>query len=168
MLEEEFGRLLHTMGWELLRKNYQNNHTEEEEDIAQELRLSMLRAGSYYKRQIYIESCFNVVEKYAKGMNVDILNELKSLWKDRTRHGANRQKFGPYQEDMLFQLVKKVVPKNLQPDPQKPLTVDTKFSTYCKAIAWNAQKNIGKKITKEKFWRSGQVSISEFDYLGST
>jgi len=54
VLEDKFEDLLHYAGWQLLKKNSQNNHTEEEEDIAQELRLSMIRAGSYYKRQVYI------------------------------------------------------------------------------------------------------------------
>ena len=168
VLEDKFEDLLHYAGWQLLKKNSQNNHTEEEEDIAQELRLSMIRAGSYYKRQVYIENCFKIAKNHVEnGIVKCVLNELQNLWNNRTRHGANRQKFGPHQEEMLIRIVRKHVPKLERPDPNASLKVDSKFSTYCKAIAWNAQKSIGKKITKEKGWRSGQVSISEYDYLGA-
>jgi hypothetical protein len=44
--------------------------------------------------------------------------------------------------------------------------MDSKFATYCKAITWNAQKSLGKKITREKSIRTGMVSLSEYDYLG--
>jgi hypothetical protein len=67
---------------------------------------------------------------------------------------------------MLFAIVKKHVCKANRPDRAEPLVLDSKFNTYCKAITWNAQKSIGKKITREKSWRTGLVSLSEFDYLG--
>ena len=44
-------------------------------------------------------------------------------------------------------------------------SIDTKFSTYCKAIVWNGQKSLGKKITREKSVRNGVVSLSEFDHF---
>ena len=46
--------------------------------------------------------------------------------------------------------------------------IDGKFTTYCKAITWNAQKSMGKKITREKGIRQAMVSLSEFDYLSSS
>jgi hypothetical protein len=97
---------------------------------------------------------------------IKIINELDSLWNNRTRHGANRQKFGAYQEKILDRIVLKIVPKNKRPDRKQNLRIDAKFATYCKAIVWNGQKSMGKKITREKTIRSGQVSLSEFDYLG--
>jgi len=54
-----------------------------------------------------------------------------------------------------------------RPDRFAPLSIDSKFATYCKAIVWNGQKSMGKKITREKSIRSGMVSLSEFDYLQS-
>ncbi len=168
VLEEEFDNLLHYAGWQLLKKNSQNNHTEEEEDIAQELRLSVIRAGSYYKRQVFIENCLKIAKQYVRDdMVMRIVDELSELWDNRKRHGANRQKFGPHQEAMLTKIIKRHVPSDEHPDPGATLKVDAKFSTYCKAIAWNAQKNIGKKISKEKSWRSGMASISEYDYLAN-
>ena len=58
-LEKEFGKLTKYASWQLLRKNTKNNHTDEFDDINQELLISLLRAGSYYKRQVYIEKVEN-------------------------------------------------------------------------------------------------------------
>ena len=167
-LDEKFGNLAHYAAWQLVKKNLNNNYTDDVDDISQELRLSMVRAGSYYKRQVYIESCLRCVKDYVKDDFVSIVvEELQDLWDNRTRHGANRQKFGPFQEILLDKIVKEVVPLNVRPSKKQKLKIDTKFSTYCKAIAWNTQKSMGKKITKEKAIRSGQVSLSEFSYLGA-
>jgi hypothetical protein len=66
---------------------------------------------------------------------------------------------------LLQKIVLEIVPANERPDKNDNLKIDAKFSTYCKAIVWNGQKSMGKKITREKSIRSGQVSLSEFDYL---
>ena len=106
-------------------------------------------------------------KKYAKDRFLKrLVRELQQLWDNKTRHGANRQKFGPYQEKLLGKLVRTLVPARERPSKKAPLRLDTKFRTYCKAIIWNAQKSMGKKITREKVIRTGQVSLSEFDYLG--
>jgi hypothetical protein len=168
MLDKKFGNLSNFQAWQLLKKNTKNNHTNEFEDIIQELRMHLIIAGAYYKRQVYIEKCLIIARKYAKDPFIkNILDELNSLWKNRKRHGANRQKFGPYQEKILNNIVKMIVPPKERPSKKTPLKLDSKFSTYCKAIAWNCQKNLGKKITKEKSIRTGLTSLSEFDYLGS-
>lgn len=180
VLEDKFGQLCHYQSWQLLKKNTRNNHTNEEDDIAQEMRLALIRSACYYKRQVYIEKCLNAIgyyvdtkpgedRKFKSTINdkfiAQIVEELANLWANRTRHGANRQKFGPYQENILFNIINKYVPKIDRPDRKSPLILDGKFNTYCKAITWNAQKSIGKKITREKSWRTGLVSLSEFDYL---
>lgn len=167
-LEKTFGQLTKYASWQLLRKNAKNNHTDDFEDINQELIMSLIRAGSYYKRQIYIEQCFTVAKKYVKDVFIfKLLEGLENLWLNRTRHGANRQKYGYYQEELLYRIVKKFVPSSERPKKNAPLEIDSKFSTYCKAIAWNAQKSLGRKITKEKTIRSGIASLSDFDYLGT-
>lgn len=167
-LEKSFGQLTKYAAWQLLRKNAKNNHTDDFEDINQELVISLIRAGSYYKRQIYIERCFDVAKKYVKDIFIiKLLEGLENLWRNRTRHGANRQKYGAYQEELLYRIVKKFVPPRERPKKDAPLKIDGKFGTYCKAIAWNAQKSLGRKITKEKSIRSGQVSIGDFDYLAN-
>lgn len=166
-LADQFTDLCEYAAWQLIKKNSKNNHTDEQEDVSQELKLALVRAGSYYKRQVYIENCLKLVDKYCKNkMTRMVVDELKYLWKNKTRHGANRQKFGPKQEDMLEKLLD-IIPEEERPRKDQELKIDTKFKTYCKAITWNAQKAIGRKITKEKSIRSGIVSISEYDYLGS-
>lgn len=167
-LDKDFGRLAKKQAWELLRKNTKNNHTDDFEDINQEVIMALLRAGSYYKRQVYIENCLEVAKLYVKdGFISRIVEELDKLWQNRTRHGANRQKFGPPQEQLLSRIIKKFVPPSARPDKSAPLKIDTAFATYCKAITWNAQKSMGRKITKEKSLRTGLASLSDFDYLGN-
>ena len=58
MLDKRFGKLCHYASWELKRKNSKNNNTNDPDDDVQELRIALIRAGSYYKRQTYIEKCF--------------------------------------------------------------------------------------------------------------
>jgi len=167
-LEKKFSKLSFYASHQLKKKNTNNNTTDDIEDINQELLLSILRAGSYYKRQIYIESCLNILDFYIKDKHYKMfLMNLKDLWKNRTRHGASHQKFGDYQEHLLDIMVNNFVPTEKIPNKTKSLKMDKKFITYCKAILWNGQKLIGKKITKEKNIRTGLCSLSEYDYLGS-
>lgn len=165
-LEKKFGQLCYYAAWQLTRKNSNNNHQCDLDDFQQELMLAVLRAGSYYKRQVYIDTSISSLsdKKLDKVADV-ILNELFDLWKNRTRHGANRQKFGDYQEKILDNLCKGYLQPSDMPDKSRSLIFDTKFFTYCKQIVWNAQRNLGKKITREKPIRSGQVSLSDHDYL---
>lgn len=166
LLDKKFGQLCYYAAWQLTRKNSANNHQCDLEDFKQELLLSVLRAGSYYKRQVFIDTCFeNLYKAKLDVMSRKILEQLFDLWKNRTRHGANRQKFGDHQEFILGKLCRKFLHPESVPDIYKPLVFDSKFFTYCKQIVWNAQRNLGKKITREKPIRSGQVSLSDHDYL---
>ena len=168
-LDEQFGKLGMYQSWQLIKKNSRNNHINSQEDFAQDLRISLLTAGSYYKRQVYIESCLLLCKKYASDRFLKYLVEgLWDLWKNKTRHGANKQKFGPYQERLLARLVRVLIPASKRPPKRAPLKIDTKFKTYAKAITWNGVKAIGKKITRSKSITTGQVSLSEYDYLGAT
>jgi hypothetical protein len=168
LLDVKFGNLCHYAAWQLKKKNSQNSMTNDPEDDVQELRIALIRAGSYYKRQCFIEASFEALEGHVKDKFIKALvNQLKKLWIDRRRHGANRQKFGDFQEVILDRLVRKHVPKEKRPSITNALKIDTKFATYCKQIIWNAQKSLGKQITREKSWRSGLVSLSEFDYLAN-
>lgn len=165
-LDKAFGSLCEYASWQLIKNNSKNNHTDEQADIAQELRMSLVLAGCYYKRQLYIEKSLELCNDHIEDEFLKMLViELRDLWKNKKRHGANRQKFGPYQEKVLERLLKTNVPKSELPSKKLPLKIDAKFTTYCKAIAWNKQKTMGKKITKEKGVRGNQVSLSEFDYL---
>lgn len=205
-LNESFGNLARFAAWRLLKQNSKNNHTDEFDDIYQELSCALVKAASYYKRQVYIENCFirslehissleaiQELESLAstkKYMGQEakaalarvakcpvrcrtvfdsfmllVLRELLTLWHNRKRHGASKQKFGFFQEALLETIVKKAVPKKGRPYREQPLQIDCWFSRYCKAICWNRQKSMGKKITKEKAMRSSTVSLSEHDYF---
>jgi hypothetical protein len=136
------------------------------EDFKQELMFSVLRAGSYYKRQVYIDSCLSALKNTKMDKcGKDVVDQLSDLWDNRTRHGANKQKFGDYQETILKRCCKEYLSQDKIPKNDAPLIFGTKFSTYCKQIIWNAQRNLGKKITREKPLRTGQVSLSDHDYL---
>ena len=165
-LEKKFGQLCYYASWQLIRKNSANNHQFDIEDVSQELMVAVLRAASYYKRQVFIDSSLQALTNATMDTTSRyILNELINLWNNRTRHGASRQKFGDYQEAILELFLKKLLPKNIIPNKQRELQMETKFLTYCKQILWNATKHLGKKISREKPLRSGQVSLSDHDYL---
>jgi hypothetical protein len=165
-LDKKFSKLCWHAAHELKKKNTNNNFIDDPEDIKQELQMSMLRAGSYYKRQVYIEKCLDVAKKFVEDkLILKVLLELENLWENRTRHGANRQKYGAFQENLLEKIIRNFVPKENRPNKNAPLKMDSKFVTYCKAIVWNGQKSMGKKITREKSIRSGMVSLSEFEFL---
>lgn len=166
-LEAKFGDLCNFAAWQLVRKNLHNNTTDDPEDIIQELKMSLLHAGSYYKRQIYIESCFAIAKQHCHdGFLRGLLGELETLWFDRRRHGARRQKFGEHQEKLLDRIVLASVPADVRPRKDRPLDIDRQFATYCKSVTWNQQRSMGRKITRERAIRHGLVSLSEFDYLG--
>lgn len=166
ILDKKFGQLCYYAAWQLTRKNSNNNHQCDLDDFQQELMLAVLRAGSYYKRQIYICSSFEALAcKKLDKISCLILEELLHLWTNRTRHGASRQKFGDHQELILKNLCESFLNKEEMPDINRELLFDLKFSTYCKQIVWNAQRNLRKKITREKPIRGGQVSLSDHDYL---
>ena len=168
MLDEMFGDLAHYAAWQLVQKNVKNNHTDDQEDVAQDIRWATIRAGSYFKRQVYLEDCMKAARRYVEDEVVfAVLDELENLWKNRTKHGANKQKFGAHQENVLEEMVYRYVPPHHRPRKDAPLDINKKFTTYCKAIIWNCQKSLGKKITREKAIRSGIVSLSEYDYLFS-
>ena len=167
LLDDKYGELAQFQAWQLIKKNSRNNHNNGQEDFAQDLRISLLTAGSYYKRQTYIEECLRLCHKYADDKFIRrLVAGLADLWLNKTRHGANRQKFGIHQEKLLDKLVKALVPARQRPSRKAPLRLDAKFNRYCKAITWNNHKAMGKKITREKAIRAGQVSLSEFEYLG--
>jgi hypothetical protein len=168
-LDELFGDLAHYAAWQLIQKNVKNNHTDDQEDIVQEIRWASIKAASYFKRQVYLENCMRTAREYVTDpVVVAVLDELEFLWRNRTKHGANKQKFGEHQERLLDDIVDRHVPEPNRPKKTEPLQFNRKFITYCKAIIWNRQKSLGKKITREKTIRSGVVSLSEYDYLVSS
>lgn len=165
-LNKKFGQLCYYASWQLIRKNSANNHQFDIEDVSQELMVAVLRAASYYKRQVYIDTSLQALSavKMDKTSRM-IVKELINLWNNRTRHGASRQKFGDYQEQIMENFCKNFLPKQEIPNKERELLIDTKFLTYCKQILWNATKHLGRKISREKPIRTGLVSLSDHDYL---
>lgn len=165
-LEKKFGKLAYYASWKLKEKNSRNSVTNDIEDDTQEMSIAIIRAGSYYKRQTYIENCFSVLKNYlTDNLLLDILRELELLWSKRKSHGAGKQKFGEFQEKILETMVQRHVPFDNLPDRNKKLKIDDKFKTYCKNILWNQSRFLGKQITREKSIRNGLVSIDKFTNL---
>lgn len=165
-LQKEFGKLAKFASWRLIKENSKPNYTDDQEDIEQGLLVSVIKAGSYYKRQVYIEECLKISFDFVDNEFILLLlKELVDLWCNRTRHGANRQKYGPMQEKILEKIVEAYVPDELTPDRDAKLKIDSKFRTYCKAILWNEKRSMGRKISKETSIRSGSSSLSNYAYL---
>lgn len=157
-LLDEYGKLANWQSWRLIKHNTKNNHTEDFDDVNQEQLIALIKAGAYYKRQIYIESCLSILKRHIKDPFLRlIVDNLSFLWFD----SSNKYKFGVYQEELLEKLIQNI-PEEKKPKKNKRLKIDAEFANYCKAITWNRQKALGKKITKEKAIRCGTVSISEF------
>jgi hypothetical protein len=165
-IDVKYGRLCYKIFSELKRKNTRNNYTEELDDVLQDLRIALIKAGCYTKRQAYLQGCMKALKQHLADPFLQlVLAELERLWSRRRHHGAHRQCFGIYQEDMLENLAEKCLPPEAKPDKNAALIVDATFGRYCKAIAWNCQKNIGKKITRERSIRGGLVSLSQNDFI---
>lgn len=161
-LEKELGNLCHFIAWDLKKRNSKSNLTDEQEDIAQEMRWSICHAGVYTKRQRYIEDCIKKLREIVSDhCLLWTLDELQELWDNRTRHGANKQRFGVWQENVLAMFVQAHIPVEERPDKKRKLQIDKKFVKYCKSIVWNKSKNLGKKISRDRCIRFGQVSLSE-------
>lgn len=169
LMDSKFGNLCYYAAWQLKKKNSQNYFSQDPlgEDDVQDLRIALLRAGSYYKRQTYIVNCLESLSSHVVDpLSVEMSAFLSKMWKNR-RQGGTGKRFGKYHEEILDRLVYKNVPKKHRPDRDAPLVLDATFATYCKQIIWNAQKSLGKKITRDKSVSTGMVSLSEYDYLCS-
>lgn len=154
-LEKQFDNLLHFAGWKLLRGNEGGLHTEQEEDVYQELRIAMLKAASYYKRQTWVEACLeSLPDSPAK-------QRLTDRWNGRAHHKRGAS-FGEHEEQELKRLIERMPER---PDCDTPLVIDAQFRTYAKSIIWNHEKQMGKRIGKEKPLRAGCVSLSENQHL---
>jgi hypothetical protein len=161
-LNDRYGKLSHAQAWEYNRRN-SGFCMEEREDVVQELCIALMTAGSYYKRQVYVDSCLEVLKKYVKDIVLkSIVDRLDYLWSNKTKHGAGKRRFGKPQEVILDKLVNNCVPPDERPSKTRSLQLDAKFGSYCKAITWNRMKNIGIKSSREKEVRAGEVSIADY------
>ena len=167
MLRKKFGDLCRYEAWQLLRKNLKNNHTDDFDDIQQDLLLAMSKAGIYFKRQTYLAAALDAVSEHVTDpFLVMIVGCLRNLWKNKRLHGASKQTFGQKQEAILAKLIM-TVPAEHRPDPRKPLEMCPELAVYCKSITWNQQRALGRQISKNMGFRNGVVSLSEYSHLGS-
>jgi hypothetical protein len=96
-LEAKFGGLAHYAAWQLKKKNSKNSMTNDQEDDVQELRIALLRAGSYYKRQTYIEESFEALDKYVK--------DRQALGKVRSKGMSTSQGQAPVYRSLFHQIL---------------------------------------------------------------
>jgi hypothetical protein len=164
ILDKKFIKLCHFQAWQLDKSSKSGNFNDQE-DYVQDLRFALLKAGSYYKRQTYIENCFFVLKKYLKDDFLRaVLDELVDLWNNKTKHGANKQKFGDYQEKTLEKLLM-AIPEENRPDKNRHLEMDSRFVKYAKNITWNTLKLSAKRSYKDNILRRNSISLSEFEYM---
>ena len=157
-IEEKFGKLIYFQAHNLQNRNLDSNISYS--DITQEIWMSACQAVSYYKRQVYINNCFKVLEKYKIGGNIMCnTKDLKSRWKNRKHHGAGRSTFSKVQEQQIDALMSLNIPLKDRPNKSEKLKMDSDFSVYFKAVTWNSTKKVGRELTKIK--QFGFVAFSD-------
>jgi len=163
ILQTKYGKLCWFAATKLAASNKKCD--DDLQDYHAEISISMYRAGSYYKRQTFIENAFEYLNRckiYIATEDMNDLINLQSCWNKK----AN---FYEQHEDKLLALVNKYGKNpNIEmqtPDPTTKLVFDDKFSVYCKSILWNASKNIGQNISKENHNRVKEVSLDEWGFL---
>ena len=170
ILEEKYDKLC----WFAANKlTYSNKKSEEDlQDYHSDIQIGMFRAGSYYKRQCFLEAVFSYM-KYCKlfmePKEIEELTALKSMWSSH----KTRSSFGITQEDQLIILLKKYEGVASKPNGAKieipnintTLKFDRNFEVYCKAIIWNTKKSLGQQISKENADRNNEISLSEWEFL---
>ncbi len=162
----KFWKLCRHQAKSLLNMNMKGSHTDDQDDIEQEMHQSMIVAAMYHKRQCYIEACFKSLKEFSKDEAIiEMVSKLESVWRNKTKSGGVRQRFGSHQEKILYRLVNSYVPYAVRPSVNTPFKADEKFERYCKANTWNRIKTLGRKITKERSLRNGMASLSNFSHL---
>lgn len=168
-IHKNFWKLCRHQAKSLLNMNTKGSHTDDQDDIEQEMYQSMIIAAMYHKRQCFIDSCFNALANNVKDKGLlEIISKLESLWRPEASdelQATPRRRFGEHQEKTLYRLVNSCLPSALRPSPNTPFKFNEKFERYCKANTWNRIKTLGRKITKERTLRSGMASLSSFNYL---
>lgn len=160
ILNKQFGELCYFIAHQLIGENIKNNFTDDFDDVVQEIRLALLDAARYYKRQTYIEDALKCARLHCKGERVlSLLVRLETMWQDR----KTRRRFKKKQEDLLERLLD-YIPQEVRPSKQQNLKMNKEFFGYCKSILWNRKKFLGKKISRDRPIRSGILSLSQFDH----
>lgn len=167
-LDEKYGKLC----WYAAQKLTSSirRGCEDLDDFHSEIVIGMCRAGSYYKRQIYIEGLFKFFEQrdlqdYISCGDQYKLETIQNKWTNK------KSSFQETDENELIALSKKYtgIVKQKQcgslPKQIQPLTFSQKFQIYCKAIIWNTCKSLGQQINKENMHRCAEISLDEWGFL---
>jgi len=170
ILEEKYDKLCWFAANSLARSNKKSE--EDLQDYHSDIQIGMFRAGSYYKRQCFLESIFAYLKHCKVFMEPEEIQELSILRKTWSSH-KTRSSFGEVQEDKLIEILNKYKGVACKPGGEKipipdinaALKFDPNFGVYCKAIIWNTKKSLGQQISKENANRNNEISLSEYDFL---
>jgi len=173
-LDKQFGKLCHYAAWQIVRFNFPKIKYEQEfPNVDQEIVISVIRAASYYKRQIFLNKAFEFLNSIQLTRQERVkVTALQILWDGRKEKG-NKNKFDKNEEEALVEVIKTNQNKASEkgeaaPTQSAPLQLNKEFTIYCKSIIWNTYKSIGKGITKSRKDRKHEVSLSEYDFLGES
>jgi len=161
VLEEKYGKLCWYAATNLA---FTNGKSEEDRQyFHSEILIGIFRAGSYYKRQTFIENVFEYLDKYKDEMESSDIFNLEKL-KDTWKHKAN---FTETHEIIIREILKKYenISKEECPKDNFSLIFDDKFEIYCKAIIWNTKKSLGQAISKDNENRRKEVSFDDCQFL---
>jgi hypothetical protein len=155
-LEEKYGKLC----WFAANKLAASQHRSPEDldDFHSEIQIGMCRAGSYFKRQTFIENAFQFLrsQELSKSDKKEF-DDIENLW------NTKKSRFGIKEEDNLRSILDNYNEKDF--DYSIPLDFDEKFKVYCKAIIWNTYKALGQQMSKENSVRSSEISLDEWPFL---
>lgn len=167
LLHEKFGKLCWFAASKLTASNRRSD--EDLQDYHSEIVLGMFRAGSYYKRQVFIENVFDYLrscKKYMCADDIDMLAGFQNKWKKKSEFLETDEN-----ELVLFLERFKIYNDDINrsgpcyPNQNSQLKIDNKFKVYCKAIIWNTTKSLGQHISKENETKMKEVSLDEWSFL---
>lgn len=159
IIEKAFGGLIRHAANQLGKKNSGIFHNSDViEDFNQEIKIVCLHAAACVKRQAYLKECFEVTKKYNN--NNVVIEEILDVIKP-----VIFKSYDEKVEKILLEIMNKTVDIQFHPSKNGLLKITKDLYPYFKAVIWNRQKSLGKQLTKDKKFRLGLVSLSEYDYL---
>jgi hypothetical protein len=145
-LTEALGRLCHKAAWEVI-KSYRN---EEQENIAQELSIALIRSAAQYKRKNYFARAFQWLEE--KG-HID--SPFVACWKDL----FDTHKMTHEEEEEFISFMDQIAGP-AAPRVDEPLSMDEGGLRYIKTCVWNQQKFTLKNLGKQRMRSKGNIVLS--------
>jgi hypothetical protein len=157
-LDKKYGKLCWFAASKLAGK--QHRTPEDLDDFHAEIQIGMCRAGSYYKRQTFIEKAFDYLDQHKLSKDdKSKINDLKEIW------FTKKSAFTEDKEDILRAILDSKQKETKEIDGNVSLEFDEKFKIYCKAIIWNTAKALGQQISKENSARASEMSLDECPFI---